>query len=185
MNSTHPDDAILTAKRLVASDKRSEIRLNANGGNSILIMCEPNRELEYIKSITSLMIEDTYEIIDLNDVLNKFVETNADHLADSFELLKGSLHQIFKSPAGEDGGDLFSIVINRISSSMSANKIPVLIHSGALFGSGIDNIHIMENSLIMKAQVPLIILYPATKDKDTMFFLGKRPASKYRCMIVE
>jgi len=185
MNLRNPDDVIQTAKRLVEADKRSEIRLNANGGNSILIVCEPNRELEYIKSINCLMTEENYEIINLNDVLNNYVESNKEGLSDSFELLKGSLNQIFKSPDGEDGNDLFSLIINRISSSMSVNKIPVLIHTGSLFGSGIDNIHIMENALIMKAQLPLIILYPATKDKDVIFFLGKRPASKYRCMIVE
>ncbi|MDP8218302.1 MAG: hypothetical protein P9M03_06210 [Candidatus Theseobacter exili] len=131
------------------------------------------------------MAEEIYEIIDLNDVLNDYVESNKEDLSDSFELLKGSLHQIFKSPDGEDGKDLFSLVINKISSSILSDKIPVLIHAGALFGSGIDNIHIMENALIMKASLPLIILYPATKDKDAILFLGKRPASKYRCMIVE
>jgi len=185
MNLRNPDDVIQTAKRLVEADKRSEIRLNANGGNSILIVCRPDREMEYIKSINTLMTDETYDIIDLNDMLNNYVESNKKDLADSFELLKGSLHQIFKSPEGEDGNDLFSLVINRISSSLSVNKIPVLIHSGTLYGSGIDNIHIMENAMIMKAALPLIILYPATKDKDTILFLGKRPASKYRCMIVE
>ena len=185
MSLRNPDDVIQTAKRLVEADKRSEIRLNANGGNSILIVCEPNRELEYIKSISSFMTAETYEIIDLNSVLIDYVKANKDELAASFELLKGSLHQIFKSPAGESGNDLFSLIINRVISCMSGKKIPVLINSGSLYGSGIDNIHIMENALIMKAQLPLIILYPATKDKDTLLFLGKRPASKYRCMIVE
>jgi hypothetical protein len=185
MNLRNPDDVIQTAKRLVEADKRSEIRLNANGGNSILIVCEPGRELDYIKSIGTLMAKETYEIIDLNDELNTYVESNKEALTEKFELLKGSLDQIFKAPAGEDGNDLFSLIITKISSSISANKIPVLIHSGALFGSGIDNIHIMEHTLIMKAPLPLIILYPATKEKDTILFLGKRPASKYRCMIVE
>ena len=185
MNLRNPDDVIQTTKRLVEANKRSEIRLNANGGNSILMVCEPNRELEYIKSIINLMTEENYEIIDLNDVINDYVESNKEDLEDSFELLKGSLHQIFKSPNGEDGHDLFSLIIKKISSSISGNKIPVLIHSGTLFGTGIDNIHIMENTMIMKAPLPLIILYPATKEKDTILFLGKRPASKYRCMIVE
>jgi len=185
MSLRNSDDVIQTAKRLVEADKRSEIRLNANGGNSILIVCEPSRESEYVKSIVKLMPEKTYEIIDLNSVLNDYIESNKEDLASSFELLKGSLHQIFKAPEGEEEKDLFSLIINRISSCMSLNKIPVLIHSGALFGSGIDNIHIMENALVMKASLPLIVLYPATKDKDAILFLGKRPASQYRCMIVE
>ncbi|HAR63070.1 MAG TPA: hypothetical protein DF296_06240 [Candidatus Margulisbacteria bacterium] len=185
MNLRNPDDVIQSAKRLVEANNRSEIKLNANGGNSILILCEPGRESDYIKSITKLMTDETYEIIDLNKLLNDYVQSNKEELAESFELLKGSLHQIFKAPEGESGNDLFSLVINKIAESMSNKKIPVMIHSGALYGSGIDNIHIMENALVMKASLPLIILYPATKDKDTILFLGKRPASKYRCMIVE
>lgn len=185
MSLRNPDEVIQTAKRLVEADKRSEIRLNANGGNSILVVCEPNRELEYIKSINSLMSKDGYEIIDLNNILNDYVELNRDNLSESFDLLKGSVHQIFKSPDGQDENDLFLMIIKRICSCVENNKIPVLIHSGALYGSGIDNIHIMENALVMKASLPLIILYPATKDKETLFFLGTRPASKYRCMIVE
>ena len=67
----------------------------------------------------------------------------------------------------------------------SEQKTPILIHSGALYGSGIDNIHLMENELVMKSKLPLIILYPATQEGDRLMFLNTRPASKYRCMIVK
>jgi len=42
----------------------------------------------------------------------------------------------------------------------------------------------MENELVMKAKSPLIILYPATQEGEQLMFLNSRPASKYRCMIV-
>lgn len=185
MNLRNPNDVIQTAKRLVEADRKSEIRLNANGGNSLLIVCEPNKEIEYIEAISKLMASDSYKIIDLNELLNNYIESSKHDLEERFELLKGTLTQVFKSPDGEDKTDLFSLIIKNIQSSIDDNKIPVLINSGALFGSGIENIHIMENPAIMKAPLPLIILYPAIKDKDTILFLGKRPASKYRCMIVE
>jgi len=60
-----------------------------------------------------------------------------------------------------------------------------LIHTGALYGSGIDNIHIMEHPEVMQSHQPLIILYPATHEQDKLLFLGKRPASKYRCLMIE
>ncbi len=180
----NPDYIILQTKRLVESDKRSEIRLNANGGNSILIVCEPSLELDHINAIQKLMEATTYRIIDLNSLLQEFVVANSDTLNASFELLKGSVNQIFKAPGGEESADLFGLIIQSIQNSFNDNKIPVLVHSGALYGSGIDNIHIMENELIMKATLPLIILYPATKDGDNLFFLSKRPASRYRCMII-
>jgi len=39
--SINPEHLIIQVKRIVESNKRSEIRLNANGGNSILLVCPP------------------------------------------------------------------------------------------------------------------------------------------------
>ena len=100
----NPEHIITQVKRLVESDKRSEIRLNANGGNSILLVCPPNLEYQFIVKLNELMGAE-YSIIDLNELLISFVETNKSHLADMFDLLKGSVHQIFKSPEGETGPD--------------------------------------------------------------------------------
>jgi hypothetical protein len=184
MSSSNPENMILTTMRLVESDKNSNIRLNANGGNSILVVCKPAQELDYIQAINKFMTDDKYEILDLCNLLCEFVNENRSDLEDSFELLKGSLHQIFKIPAGEEGNDLLGLIMHAIDSCLKANKIPVLINIGALYGSGIGSIHIMENELVMRASLPLIILYPATREQDKLMFLGKRPASKYRCMIV-
>jgi len=180
-NSEH---IITQVKRLVESDKRSEIRLNANGGNSILIVCDPQQESIFIKSMQTLFESKTYRLIDLNELLISFIKENKELIVESFDLLKGSLHQIFKAPEGEISPDLFSHVMHSIAKSFKENRIPVLFHSGALYGSGIDNIHLMENEAVMKSSIPLIILYPATKDGDKLLFLSKRPSSKYRCMII-
>jgi hypothetical protein len=64
------------------------------------------------------------------------------------------------------------------------DKIPILIHVGALNGTDIENIHIMENKVVMQGCNPLIILYPADKKNDEIMFLGIRSASKYRCMVI-
>ena len=184
MSQQNSEYIINQTKRLVESDKRSEIRLNANGGNSILVVCEPKQEFDFIKTINNLCDSETYSIIDLNSLLFQFVSENKELLADTFELLKGSVHQIFKAPESEEGNDLFKFILNIISNAFLENKIPILIHSGALYGSGIDNIHLMENEIVMNSKLPLIILYPATKEGDKLLFLSKRPASKYRCMIV-
>jgi len=185
MSLNSPESAVQTAMRMVESNANSNIRLNANGGNSILIVCEPNKEIDYINAIYKLMAKDKYKTIDLNNVLCEFITENESHLKDFFELLKGSLPQIFRTPDGEDSPDLFGIILKAIESSIKANKVPVLINSGALYGSGIDNIHIMENDIVMKSPLPLIILYPAIREEDKLMFLGKRSASKYRCMIVD
>ncbi len=185
MSLSNPENIIQTTMRLVESNENSHIRLSANGGNSILIVCEPLKEIDYIKAIQKLMTTDKYEMIDLNQLLCEFVKENKEDIEDGFELLKGSIHQIFKTPNGEEGSDLLGLILQAIANSLQENKIPVLINAGSLYGSGISNIHIMENELVMRACLPLIILYPATKEQDKIMYLGKRPASKYRCMIVD
>lgn len=184
MSLGNPQNVIQMTMRLVESNENSHICLNANGGNSILIVCEPLKEIDYIEAIRTLMTADKYEIIELDKLLSQFVVENKEDIEDGFELLKGSIHQIFKTPSGEEGSDFLGLILQAIAESLKANKIPVLINAGSLYGSQISNIHIMENELIMRAALPLIILYPATKEHDKLMYLGKRPASKYRCMIV-
>jgi hypothetical protein len=185
MPLTNPENIIQQVKMLVESDKRSEIRLNANGGNSILVICEPIREAEYITKFEELLPSDSYHIIDLNQCLNDFISENKDEIVELYNLLQSTTHEIFKAPAGEESPDLFKVIISRISLSLQQNKIPVLINTGSLYGTGIHNIHIMENEVVMRATLPLVILYPATKETDKIMFVGKQPASKYRCMIIQ
>lgn len=166
------------------SDRRSEIRLNANGGNSILLVCPPELEYQFIEKLMELLPQDTYHIIDINEILISFVKAHKIDFDEMFNLLKASVHQIFKAPEGETGPDLFTHLIEATEQSYNLGKIPVLIHTGALYGSGIDNIHLMENELVMKSKLPLIILYPANQEGEQLMFLNSRPASRYRCMIV-
>lgn len=182
--SLNPEYIISQLLRLVNSDKRSEIRLNANGGNSVLVVCPPSLEYQFIEKIYSMMPTGTFQVIDINEILISFVEEHQADIDEMFDLLKGSVHQIFKAPEGETSPDLFKLLISAIEKSYKEDKIPVLIHSGALYGSGIDNIHLMEHELVMNSKIPLIILYPATQEGDKLMFLHARHASKYRGMIV-
>lgn len=182
--SLNPEYIISQLLRLVNSDKRSEIRLNANGGNSVLVVCPPSLEYQFIEKIYSMMPTGTFQVIDINEILISFVEEHQADIDEMFDLLKGSVHQIFKAPEGETSPDLFKLLISAIEKSYKEDKIPVLIHSGALYGSGIDNIHLMEHELVMNSKIPLIILYPATQEGDKLMFLHSRHVSKYRGMIV-
>lgn len=176
--------AIQQTMRLVESDRRSEIRLNANGGNSILIVCAPMKEPEYVAKLAELLPSVSYSIIDLNNLLVEFVTDNKVAIVELYEMLQSTTHEIFKAPAGEESDDLFKQIIAQIDLAYKDGKIPVLINSGSLYGTGIHNIHIMENQIVMNSALPLIILYPATIEPDRIMFLGKHPASKYRCMII-
>lgn len=185
MPLNNPAHIILEAKRLVESDRRSEIRLNANGGNSILMVCEPMMELEYIDQLKILLPTDAYAIIDLNECLTDFVTNHKTVLPELYNMLQSATHQIFRAPEEEESIDLFREIISKINEALQKETVPVLINTGAIYGTGIHNIHIMENEVVMKAALPLIILYPATVEPDRILFLGKHPASKYRCMIIQ
>jgi len=184
MPLNNPAQIILEAKRLVESDKRSEIRLNANGGNSILMVCEPMREPEYIDAIKNLLPAESFTIIDMSQCLVDFVTRHKNELPALYDSLQSATHEIFKAPANEESSDLFKEIISKIQNALHQDHVPVLINSGSLYGTGIHNIHIMENEIVMNGQLPLLILYPATIESERIMFLGKQSASKYRCMII-
>jgi len=185
MQLSNPTYNILEIKRLIESDKILEIRLKANGGNSFMLICDPLQELIYINYLIELLPKSQYTIIDLNLLLIEFISKHKDEIVVLFDQLQSSPNQIFKAPDGEDSQDLFKEIISHIKTVLTNKKVPVLVNTSSLFGSGISNINIMENEIVMKSSIPLLILYPATYDGDKLMFLGKVPGSKYRCLIVQ
>ena len=171
-------------EQAVQAYNENNIKLSANGGNSMLFMCPPVEESEYIAVMKKTLNSEKYMFLDMNELLVKFVEENADVIKMKFDFLRNSSNQIFKLPQGEEGNDLFRMIIDEIVSAYDAGKIPVLIRVGALNGTDIENIHIMENKIVMNGKKPLVILYPAVKKNQEIMFLGIRPASKYRCMVI-
>ena len=75
-------------KRLVESDKQSEIQLNANGGNSLLVVCDPKQEGNFIDKMVEMFDAGNYQIIDLNELMVKYVISHKETLIETFELLQ-------------------------------------------------------------------------------------------------
>ncbi|MBK7967323.1 MAG: hypothetical protein IPK10_19955 [Bacteroidetes bacterium] len=82
-------------------------------------------------------------------------------LIEDYNLLQSATHEIFKAPASEESSDLFKEIMANVQLALVDGKVPVLINTGSLYGTGIHNLHIMEHDIVMKASMPLIILYPA------------------------
>lgn len=182
--SLNPEHIITQLKRIVESDKRSEILHLAKGGNTLLVVCDPINELDYVKSFKKLLDENKYTIISAEKILYEYVNSNKVDINLLFELKTNFYKDIFKSPRKTNRVDLFTLIIKAIKDSLSRDTIPVLINMGVLYGSGIDNIHIMEDNTVMTASKPLVILYPGTMKDDKIMFLDSRPANNYRCMII-
>ena len=176
---------IQQVKKLVESKYKSEIILNANGGNSILIVCPPEQEQAYIKISRKILSDEKYDFIDINKLLIEFIEKHKEEILSKLYLLQSSLNQVFKSPPGEENTDLFNCIIERIEESFKSGKVPFLFSVGSLYGTGIDNIQIIEHEKVMNANSPLVVLYPAINTENKLLFLNSRPASQYRCMVIK
>ena len=70
-------------------------------------------------------------------------------------------------------------------SAVADNKIPFLLRTGSLYGTGIENVHIMEHPSVMNQPQPLVIFYPSRFADNNIFFLNFKTASKYRCILVK
>ena len=76
-------------------------------------------------------------------------------------------------------------ILEEIKEAIKINKIAIIIRTGALFGTGIENISIMEESAVYQMNLPLIIMYPAVVfEENKLKFLNCRLASGYRAISI-
>ena len=106
-------------KKLVESGDKSDIKHNANGGNSILLVCPPEEENLYIEASRKILSENVFEMIDINRLLIGFIGQHKEELLEKFNLLQSSVHQLFKSPPEEEEVDFFKTIIENIDKTLS------------------------------------------------------------------
>lgn len=182
MKHLNPHNAILELERLVSSND-SEIKLQANGGNSILLVCKPSEEINFISELHQLEAS-KYQIIDLNQVLVEFVDIYDDELTDLLRDFQSSLDQIFKNDYIENP-DLFHLIIDKVEQVFQDKKIPVIINTGVIYATHFDMLSLMESKTIMDAALPAVFLYPAEYNQNNQLeYLNTRIASEYRCKII-
>ena len=147
-----------------------------NGGKSILFVYPP-----YIAKAQEVLKEAQYAFIDLRNVFCQFI---TDMGMENFEENYHDFGEEVFFSQNYDEGTFFHTVIEQIQAVFSQGKIPVLLHTGVLYGMNFSNINIMEHSLVMASRIPLVVYYPATIEGEQIMFLGKQPASKYRCIVI-
>lgn len=152
----------------------------ANGGRSILFVYPPEDEEKYIEEAKK-RYTDGYEFIDLRVLFTEFVDSKG---LDKFKRqFKNMGTEVFVSQNYSEG-TFYSHLMKRVVEVSSKGVSPVLVHTGVIYKMGFSNQNIMEDPNVMKFQKPLVFFYPATLKNDTIYFLGKQPASKYRCVVV-
>ena len=162
---------------------QDQLRRQANGGNSILFSYAPHEEHLYVEEAKDLYSENSI-FIDISQLLVKFIDEDGwDLFQDYYKEFKDTPHKVFRSDSSDI--DLFDMIITEIEESCNNDKIPFLIRTGCLYGTGIENVNIMEHPTVMSLQHPLVIFYPSKIEDDNIYFLNFKPASKYRCTLVK
>jgi len=162
---------------------KDQLRRIANGGNSILFSYPPIEENEYIRKAEELYSNNAI-FINIGDLLVTYIESIGwPDFKELYHDFKNTPYKLFKAEDSND--DYFNLIITEIINADSQGKIPMIIRSGALYGTGIENINIMEHNSIVTLSLPLVIFYPSKIDEDNLLFLNFRPASKYRCTLIK
>ena len=166
----------------LSAENVDQIRLSANGGNTILFVYPPADEEAYVQEARKLY--PNAQFIDVRQLLIDFIQQIgwADFKA-YYTAYRSQPEVIFMDDGEEE--KLFFRIISSIRQAIQAGKIPILIRTGALYGTGIDNVNIMQHPDVMRFDQPLIVFYPAVfKSESELDFLGVKPASKYRCKLI-
>ena len=161
----------------------SQIRLRANGGNSLLFDYPPEEELLYINKAKELLDPEKVEFIDLAKIFVSFIDQDGwEDFKEYYKDFKDTPDVIFNS--NDEENDYLKMILKEIETVQKKEKIPILIRTGALHGTGIGNTNIMEHKMIMYMTLPLVIFYPSRIENDNLMFLNFKPSSNYRCILV-
>ena len=164
-------------------DNQDQLRRKANGGNSIIFSYQPCEEHLYLEKARDIY-RDKAEFIDVSKLLVEFIDVDGwDAFLEYYQDFSNTPHVVFKSDDPEM--DLFDLIISAIKTASDTGKIPFLIRSGCLYGTGIENVNIMEQRDVMNRKHPLVLFYPSKIEDENIYFLNFKPASKYRCILVK
>lgn len=163
---------------------KDRLRRDANGGNSILFTYPPLEEYLYIEKAKELYV-DKAVFIDVSKLFTKFIDEDGwESFRDYYDEFKDTPNTVFRSD-NDPATDLYDLIINEIEPAARIEKIPFLVRTGCLYGTGISNINIMEHQIVMNLPLPLVIFYPSRIEDDNLYFLNFKSASRYRCALVE
>ena len=162
---------------------QDQLRRQANGGNSILFSYQPSEEHLYIEKAKELYA-DSASFIDVSKLFVRFIDEDGwESFKEYYNDFKNTPHKVFRSD--DETQDLFDLVVDEIENACQNDKIPFLIRTGCLYGTGIENVNIMEHKTVMNLPHPLVLFYPSKIEDDNIYFLNFKPASKYRCALVK
>ncbi len=162
-------------------DYRTQLKRDANGGNTVLFIFPPDEEDKYIEKAKKLY-PDAY-FIDVSRLFVQYIDSVGwDDFVEFYKSYETTPDQVFKN---DGDNNLFKLIIGEIKAASGNNKIPFIVRTGALHGTGIFNQHIMDDSSVLSLDQPVVFFYPAKLEENDLLFLNFKSASKYRCKLVK
>ena len=170
---------LMSDLKLAIHSDLAKLSVDANGGRSILFVYPPIDEEAYITEAKKELTGCNF--VDLRQLFVEFIDAvGIEDFKDAFQEFGTEL---FASSNFEE--TFHRCIMDAIKDSFAKGEMPVLIHTGVIYGMGFSNIHIMEQELVMHSSIPLVVFYPATIDQDKIMFLNHQVASHYRCVVVK
>lgn len=161
-------------------DYRTQLRKDANGGNTVLFIFPPDEEDKYIKKAKELY-PDAY-FIDISRLFVQYIDSvSLDDFVEFYRSYETTPDQVFKN---DNDINLFKLIIDEIKIASKNNKLPFIVRTGIFHGTGIVNQHIMDDSSVLSLEQPVVFFYPAKLEENELLFLNFKPASRYRCKLV-
>lgn len=161
--------------------------IDSNGVNALVIVYPPEKEKEFLDRVYQDYGDQ--HIIDISELFTQLIDSY------SLEVFRGALKDykstpetLFNNPKSEQQ-DLFKMIISEIEEAVNKDKIPILIRTGILHGTHIENTEILEADIINKSQKPLLVFYPAEvrediNEEERVYFLGVKKANDYRGQLI-
>ncbi len=170
-------------KFILENKDKQSIKMESHGGYSILFVYPPQEERSYLAQIKEKYPDAYY--INIADLLVKYIDSHGkNEFFESYQEFENEPEKLFKSDFMEN--DLFQLILNEIDQAGKSNKLPILIRTGALLGTSIENINLMDSKTVQKLPLPLVIMYPATIGADgKLKFLDYKLASDYRAIVID
>ena len=183
MNSTYETQHVRMFDELKHSLKMEmpQLAIQANGGRSILFVYPPADNQAYIDEAKETL-GSSCEFIDLADLFTQFVDEMG---YDAFQEAYREIGKEIYVSNNFSEGTFYSLIVKRISEVLSSGKVPVIVHTEAIYDMGFTNNNIMEEKVVLNSKIPIVVFYPATVEGETIKFLGKQNASKYRCIVIK
>ena len=171
----------------VLSQDMTQLKLDANGGNSILFVY-PNEEDNQYVAEAKRRFRDNAIFVDVAQTLTDFQEEMGMETFKELEEEIGTDVYYRKDPDGKPVEDtFFKFLTDRMTLAAQHGHPVFLIGTSALVNKGFSNIDIMEHESVKTAPQPLVYFYPSTIEGEKIYFLGdhNHVASKYRCRVIK